>query len=359
MNYFSVHAIADRYGAKNVVHATWPVRFMEMEGQKEIAKIFERIADDLEIRVLIIIEAIPGTTAALDALLEKRSDMLIIACGLMENGIIANANLMLATDAEKMWESIPCQAQRLGAKTLVYYGKFTHYSWSAYMLEKCDEIGLHFVHIDIPSPESVVAGYNMWKEDFSKAKNFILEDMPKQIAEYGTDTAFYGRYCYQQEPLIKLCIEQGGIYPQTCCPSPYHGFSQILGSKAPISTEGEDGSGIKIEGVVEMVEKTTAMLEEKGVLGRFSTWLVPEQSLFIWAAADYGIRWMKGEVSKEGIDIGALRACMEVYTGPGVEIAHFEEGEVSHENYLLITEPYYTYGDPLPPGILQMSPRGE
>ncbi|HCX78922.1 MAG TPA: hypothetical protein DG577_05900, partial [Firmicutes bacterium] len=48
----------------------------------------------------------------------------------------------------------------------------------------------------------------------SGAQQFILEDVPRQIEQYGKDTAFFSTNCSMQEPLIRSVLEGGAIYPQ-------------------------------------------------------------------------------------------------------------------------------------------------
>ena len=70
------------------------------------------------------------------------------------------------------------------------------------------------------------------------AQQFILEDVPRKIAEYGKDTNFFSTNCAMQEPLIKASLEGGAIYAQQCCPSPYHGYPGALGIEIPADKAG-------------------------------------------------------------------------------------------------------------------------
>ena len=36
-----------------------------------------------------------------------------------------------------------------------------------------------------------------------------------------------------QEPLIKSTLQEGAIFPQQCCPSPYHAYPSALGIEIP------------------------------------------------------------------------------------------------------------------------------
>jgi len=57
----------------------------------------------------------------------------------------------------------------------------------------------------------------------------IIQEIPELIAALGRNTAFFGTNCGMQTVLISSVIELGAIYPEPCCPSPYHGFPMALG----------------------------------------------------------------------------------------------------------------------------------
>ena len=107
------------------------------------------------------------------------------------------------------------------------------------------------------------------------------------VAQYGKDTAFFSTNCAMQVPLIKACVEQGAIYPQPCCPSPYHGYPTALGLVA----EGDSAAAITVD---EIVAQTTAALDAAGVLGRFGTWPVPTSMMMTIAGVEYAFEWMAG-----------------------------------------------------------------
>jgi hypothetical protein len=74
--YCSAQELVEKYGADRVVHKTWPYNFYDE--QDEMSMIAGQIAADPSIKALIINQAVYGTVAALDELLETRKDMLII-----------------------------------------------------------------------------------------------------------------------------------------------------------------------------------------------------------------------------------------------------------------------------------------
>jgi hypothetical protein len=89
------------------------------------------------------------------------------------------------------------------------------------MKAEAERIGLKFVEEDAPDPtgDAGVPG----------TQQFIMEDVPRKVAEYGTDTAFFGTNCSMMEPMIRQTVETGAIYPVQCCPSPYHASAGSFG----------------------------------------------------------------------------------------------------------------------------------
>jgi len=77
--------------------------------------------------------------------------------------------------------------------------------------------------------------------------------------------------------------------------------------------------------------------------GRFAYIPMVEPILYTMAAADYGVMWMNGEVPKKGVNIEALRECMEVYTSPGIDIEVYTGNGTIFDNYLQVTQPFLTF----------------
>jgi hypothetical protein len=102
--------------------------------------------------------------------------------------------------------------------------------------------------------------------------------------------------------------------------------------------------------------ETKAAIAEKNMLGRLSTWPVYDTFMYTYAASEYAIKWINGEVPKEGIDVAALKQLMEEYAGVQVNLTPFvddgthdyfkREGEPTGEtyyNFLLMSMDYITF----------------
>ena len=58
-----------------------------------------------------------------------------------------------------------------------------------------------------------------------------------------------------------------------------------------------------------------AGLDGKGELDRLSSWPVLDDFMYASTAAEYAVKWINGEVPKEGVDVDVLRQIMEEYAG--------------------------------------------
>ncbi|WP_313341431.1 DUF3798 domain-containing protein [Sedimentibacter sp.] len=332
--YRSAQELVEKYGEDKVVHVLWPDNFMTE--QEQMISIVTKVGSDPEVKALIINQAVPGTNAAVDKLLETRDDLFIAYCQPQENppDVAARANLILQADELGMGDNIPLQAQKLGAKTLVHYSFPRHMSIVLLssrrdlMKAKCEEIGIEFVDATAPDPTGDAG--------LPGAQQFILEDVPKMVDKYGVDTAFFSTNCGMQTPLIKASVDAGAIYPQPCCPSPYHGFPSALGIESV---------GYTADAMAQVISETAKKLDAKGVLGRFSTWPVPVAMMNTVASGEYAIKWINGEVGDE-LDIAVLEGLMTEYAnGIAVSTTTYVEGDAEFPTYRLIMMDFLTYGE--------------
>jgi hypothetical protein len=270
---------------------------------------------------------------------------------------VKSFNLVLNPDVVMMGIAMPAQAKKLGAKTLVHLSFPRHMSnamiSARYRLlaENCAKLGLDFITYAIPDPTGDIGR--------AGAQRVALEEIPKLIKEYGEDTAFFCTSCGLQQPVIVAVVDAHGIYPQPCCPSPFHGFPDAFGLVSQYKdAEGNwmwnsifDEFGTN-DTVKVAVAKITEKLHEKRMLGRVSTWPVPVAMMNTVAAAEYAIKWINGEAPREGIDIAVLEQCMADYTGVecftrtlGTHEADIEIIEGAYPNWILVREDYLTFGE--------------
>lgn len=225
--------------------------------------------------------------------------------------IADRADIVLDVDQLRRGETIVEDAQAMGAKTFVHYSFPRHMSYELLsqrrdiMKATAERLGMEFVEVDAPDPtgDAGIPG----------TQQFIIEDAKRQIAAYGKDTAFFGTNCAMMEPLIREVMEGGAIFPEQCCPSPYHAYPGALGIEIPSDKAGD---------VDFMLEQIGEKVKEGGNEGRMATWVAPASMAMVKAGVEYGIAYAKGEVDR--FDADAMKGFLEQETGGEVELRSLE-----------------------------------
>jgi len=261
----------------------------------------------------------------------------------------------MSRQVHKIESAIVAQAHEMGARTFISYYPPLHLSSPSIIASMdalksgCEGYGIEYVSFAEYDPMGEGVALQM----------FVLEDIPKKIAQYGRDTAFFSYDCRVQSALIMACLDVGAIFPSPCCPSPYHGFPAALeleGFYFYNNTSYLD-DGIKFDAGFEkpeliadsdFIQWTRNQINKKIVDadmgGRFSTWPFPSGVIDTFVAVDYAMRWMTGEIN--GTDnSNALQWLIEAYTGPGVDIELLVKDGITNNNYYYYLQPYLTFSD--------------
>ncbi|HEY8363140.1 MAG TPA: DUF3798 domain-containing protein [Tissierellaceae bacterium] len=292
--------MVQKYGDM-IKHVTYPDRFSQ-EVETTIAQVTS-LAADPDVKAIVFVQAVPGAAAAIDKVKETRPDILFILGVPHEDPAVvaSRADIVLELDQLQRGVSIIEKAKEMGAKTFVHYSFPRHMSMELLAArrdifkETCEKYGIKFVEVDAPDPTSDAG--------VTGTQQFILEDIPREIEKYGKDTAFFGTNCAMQEPMIKQTLEYGGIYPEQCCPSPYHGYPGALGIEIP-----EDKAG----DVDYLIGQIKAKVAEKNGTGRFSTWNKPANAAMIEAGVQYAIEYLEGKIDR--FDKDAMERIMKEVT---------------------------------------------
>jgi len=323
----SAEKAVQKYGADMIVTQTIPDNFMK-EQETVIANGLALVSDP-EVKALIMNQAIPGAAAMFEKIKEQRPDVLLVAVTPAETDVISDkADIALQPDEVSMGRTIPEQAKKLGAKTFVHYSFPRHMSYPMLAARRdefkvvCEELGMTFVDATAPDPTG--------DGGVPAAQQFVLEDIPRKVAEYGKDTNFFSTNCSMQEPLIKASLETGAIAAQQCCPSPYHGYPGALGIEIPTEKAGD---------IDFIVGQTKAKIAEKGGTGRFSTWPVPFSMMSTAAAVEYAKMYAEGTITSKN-DPEALKKCYAEAAGEyKLTISNYD----NKDNFYLILSDYLTY----------------
>ena len=328
--YQAAQNLKAKYGDK-VVTATYPDNF-STETEQTIATVTNMAADP-DVKAIVFVQAVPGAAAAINKVKETRDDILFI-CGVAAEDpavIAAASDIVMLVDEIAMGTTIIDQAAKQGAKTFVHISFERHLGYAtisarqALFKARCAELGIEYVEATAPDPtgDAGVTGAQAW----------VTENIKVYVDQYGKDTAFFCTNCSMQVPLIQQCAELGAIYPQQCCPSPYHGYPSAFN----ISTEGHEGD------VPYMLEQITAKVAEYGNTGRMSTWEVPVNMVMIEAGFNYAEKWIKGEIT-ERCDEAALLKEIQAIAGDAASISKYSDeatGEIA--NFFMILCPFYDF----------------
>ena len=294
-----------------IVLSTYPDRFMQ-EQETTITNMMA-MASDPDVKAIVMVQAVPGAAAAVGRVKEFRDDILIVLGVPGEDpDVIADyGDVIIQTNDLARGPQIAQQAKDMGAEVLVHYSFPRHMSYEMLatrrdmMKAEAERIGLVWVEEDAPDPtgDAGVPG----------TQQFIMEDVPRKVAEYGVNTAFFGTNCSMMEPMIRQTVETGAIYPVQCCPSPYHALPAALGISVP-----EDKAG-DLEFILSEIG---SKCEEAEMTGRVATWSVPVNMMYVEAGVLYSIAYLEGRTDGTA-DAAVLTSIMSEVAG----------GEIVLENY--------------------------
>ncbi len=180
--YRGAENVIKKYGS-DIVHVIYPDNFMQ-EQETTIARIVE-LAYDSSVKAIVVCQAVPGTVAAIRKVKEFRPDIVFIAGTPHEDPPIVErtADVSFNTDDERRGITIIDLAYKMGAKTFIHYSFPRHLSMELIarrkdlMEKRCKELGIQFVSVSAPDP--------MGEQGITGSQQFILEDVPRQLAKYG------------------------------------------------------------------------------------------------------------------------------------------------------------------------------
>lgn len=332
--YAAAQKMKEKYGDM-IVTATYPDNFSS-EVEQTIATATNMAADP-DVKVIVWVQAVPGATAAINKIKETRDDILFISGVCAEDpGVIAAASdICLLVDELSMGKTVVEQAAKQGAKTFVHISFERHLGYTTIaarrerMIATCKELGIEFVDATAPDPtgDAGTTGAQAW----------VTENIKVYVEKYGKDTAFFCTNCGMQVPLIQQCAELGAIFPQQCCPSPFHGYPSAFN----ISMDGHEGD------VDYILDEITKKVAEYGNTGRMSTWKVPVNMLMVEAGVEYGIKHCEGQITPdEGKTYNeeALFAEIRAIGGEEAQITKYSDDAVGElDNFYLILCPFYDF----------------
>ena len=313
------------YGADHIVTATYPDNFMS-EMETTVSQIVA-FASDPDVKAIVMCQAVPGAKAGFDKVREMgRDDILLIAGTPQEDPAVisAAADIVMYADEVAQGDSIMETCAKWGIDVFIHYSFPRHMAMELIvgrheLLQKnADALGIELVDVTAPDPTA--------EAGISASQQFILEDVPQQLAKYeGKKVAFFTTNCGMQPSLQAACLDQpNAYYPQPCCPSPYHAFPATLGLELEIG--GDDTEALK---------QIAAKLKEHDAVDRFSTWSSPVAMTIIEIGVEYAKAYIEGEVTER--NDGAKLAAMLNEKVAGAKVANYTNAEgTTFDNYYTV-----------------------
>ena len=215
------------YGEDMVKLAIYPDNFTE-ELETTIQTIVN-LADDADMKAIIVNQSVPGTTEAFRKIKEIRPDILCIAGEAHEDllEIGSAADLVCNNDFVARGYLIIRTAHELGCDTFVHISFPRHLAYEtmsrriAVMKAACEEFGMKFVMETAPDPTSDVG--------VAGAQAYILEKVPEWSKTYGEKAAYFCTNDAHTEPLLKQLLQYGGYFIEATAGLAQHALNVING----------------------------------------------------------------------------------------------------------------------------------
>ena len=313
------------WGADHVITDTYPDNFMS-EMETTVSKLVA-FASDPDVKAIVMCQAVPGAKAAFDKIREMgRDDILLIAGTPQEDPsvISAAADVVMYADEAKQGDTIMETCANWGIDVLIHYSFPRHMAMELIVARhellkaNAEALGIELVDVTAPDPTA--------EAGLSASQQFILEDVPQQLAKYeGKKVAFFTTNCGMQPSLQAAVLDEpNAYYPQPCCPSPYHAFPATLGLELEIGGDDE-----------EALHQIALKLQEHNAVGRFSTWAHPVAMTIIEVGVEYAKAYIDGDVTVKN-DAEKLAAMLEEKV-PGAKVEPYTDANgTTFENYYTI-----------------------
>ena len=317
------------WGADHIITDTYPDNFTS-EMETTVSKLVA-FASDPDVKAIVMCQAVPGAKAAFDKIREMgRDDILLIAGTPQEDPavIAAAADVVMYADEAKQGDTIMETCDNWDIDVLIHYSFPRHMAMELIvarheLLEKnAEALGIEMVDVIAPDPTA--------EAGLSASQQFILEDVPQQLAKYeGKKVAFFTTNCGMQPSLQAAVLDEpNAYYPQPCCPSPYHAFPATLGLELEIGGDDEDA-----------LHQIALKLQEHDAVGRFSTWAHPVAMTIIEVGVEYAKAYIDGEITERN-DADKLKALLEEkVSGAKVEPYTDAKGTTFDNYYTILLAP--------------------
>ena len=199
----------------HIITATYPDNFMA-EQETTISKLVD-FASDPDVKAIVMCQAVPGAAPGIKKIREMgRDDILFIAGTPQEDpGVIsAAADIVLYADEVAQGDSIMEKCADWGIDVFIHYSFPRHMAMELIvgrhelLKANAEAYGIELVDVTAPDPTA--------EAGLSASQQFILEDVPQQMAKYaGKKVAFFTTNCGMQPSLqAAVLADPNAYYPQ-------------------------------------------------------------------------------------------------------------------------------------------------
>jgi hypothetical protein len=287
------------------------------------------LAADPAVKVVIAGQAINGSVSAARKIREQRPDVLIGFMYPHEDPNIAMAvcDLAILPDELARGVNIIDSAEKMGAKHFVHYSFPRHMSMVLLakrrdiMVRECARRGIQFHFVSAPDPTA--------EGGLPSTQQFILEDVPRELARYGPQTAFFSTNDGMQEPLIRAILTaKQGYFVEQSTPAPTAGYPAALGLAIPPDKKGD---------MAWISGENKRMIAQHGMSGHFGTW---SQSIDMVALRSIAALLVDAESKKIDLrDSVTVRRYIEAEAGGPVTLHRYDP----NGNLWLVMMEHITY----------------
>ncbi|NMS90298.1 DUF3798 domain-containing protein [Clostridioides difficile] len=276
-----------------------------------------KLADDKEIQAIVVSTNQAGLLPALQKVKEKRPEIITISApmGDDKNQLSQYVDVNLGANIEERGKLLAEHSKEMGAKAFIHYASKDDLKDAniAKRLEKiketCKNIGLQFVQVDTPNMNN--------EEDKNKVKQFLNEDIEKQVKKYGKEINVFGVNAIMDEVILTKALELKYIVAEQSNPSPTQTYPEVMGLK--ISKKDAQN-----------YNKINDMISEKakaaGMSNRLGGYPMPMDAFIPALATHLATEMVKGDLTQE--DVSArdyLEGFVELKFGIGSEFTPLTE----------------------------------
>lgn len=316
-----------------VKHITLPENF-STEIETGISQITS-LADDPQMKAIIVISGQAGLLPALQKVEEIRPDIITMTAPIWDDPVLMSkyVDVNLDTDWVRRGETIARKAHEMGAKTFIHYSFPTHLAKEVIaqrkdMMEKtCRELGVGWVEVVTPDPQT--------GDGTGPMLQFLREDIPRQINKYGTETNIFGTNCPMYDVIIDEALKLKFLVAEQCCPTPTQAYPTVM------SLEISDEDAWNWEKINSMIRENAA---DAGMTNRLGGWPMPA-TVFV---PEYAVELAKKMIEDPSFDYNSLEQLNQFardVTGYNVTFSKFKPAadgpELANYNVMIMDSILY------------------